>query len=231
LHDQQPRGRVAATFVTTYRRNHQMKQQAVAIGVFEDRAQAQRAIGELKIAGFTEKQIGVTARDQDGRSTGELGDAKGATHAKEGAVAGLAAGAGVGTLWGLGILAGVLPGIGTAIAGGTLAALVSSAAAGAAAAGLAGTLIGLGIPEDEATYYDEQFRSGRVVVTVQADDRRLEAESILQRFGGHDMATRSTARTPREVDIETEPAVTEDVIVGSRTTETTRRGRGENAPR
>ena len=76
--------------------------------------------------------------------------------------AGLAAGAGVGTLWGLGILAGVLPGIGTAIAGGTLAALLSSAAAGAATAGLAGTLIGFGIPEDEAKYYDEQFRSGRV---------------------------------------------------------------------
>lgn len=208
-----------------------MKQQVVAIGVFEDRGQAQRAIAELKIAGFTEKQIGVTARDQDGKGTGELGDAKGATHAKEGAVAGLAAGAGVGTLWGLGILAGVLPGIGTAIAGGTLAALLSSAAAGAAAAGLAGTLIGLGIPENEATYYDEQFRSGRVVVTVHADDRRLEAESIMQRFGGHDMATRSTAHTFGDVNTEAEPVVTDDVILGSRTTETTRRGRGDDAPR
>ena len=207
-----------------------MKQQVVAIGVFDDRAQAQRAIAELKRAGFTEKQIGVTARDQDGKGTGEVGDDK-ATHAKKGAVAGLAAGAGVGTLWGLGILAGVLPGIGTAIAGGTLAALLSSAAAGAAAAGLAGTLIGLGIPEEEATYYDEQFRAGRVVVTVQADDRRLEAESILQRLGGHDMATRSTVRTAGAVDIEAEPFVADDVIVGRGTTETTRRGRGDNVPR
>jgi uncharacterized protein (TIGR02271 family) len=67
----------------------------------------------------------------------------------------------VGALWGLGILAGVLPAIGPAIAGGTLAAILSSAAAGAATAGIAGTLIGLGIPEDEANYYHQEFRAGR----------------------------------------------------------------------
>ena len=66
------------------------------------------------------------------RRTATSSTAAKSTHAKEGAIAGVAAGAGVGALWGLGILAGVLPGIGTAIAGGTLAAILSSAAAGAA---------------------------------------------------------------------------------------------------
>jgi uncharacterized protein (TIGR02271 family) len=52
---------------------------------------------------------------------------------------------------------------------------------------LAGTLIGLGIPEKEAEYYESEFREGRVLVTVRADGRRAEAMSILQRCGGYDM--------------------------------------------
>jgi hypothetical protein len=160
----------------------------MTIGIFDDRARAQHAITELKQAGFGESEIGVTARDADG--DGEAHDTQRGTHAKEGAVAGLATGAGVGALWGLGVLAGVVPGIGTAIAGGTLAALVSSAAAGAATAGLAGTLIGLGFREDEAKYYDEQFRAGRSVVTVRANGRGGEAASILRRNGAHDLSSR-----------------------------------------
>ncbi|HET7133014.1 MAG TPA: YsnF/AvaK domain-containing protein [Gammaproteobacteria bacterium] len=159
----------------------------MTIGIFDDRGRAQHAIAELKQAGFTDSEIGVTARGADG--DGELRDARGGTHAKEGAAAGIATGAGVGALWGLGVLAGVVPGIGTAIAGGTLAALVSSAAAGAATAGLAGALIGLGFREDEAKYYDEQFRAGRSVVTVRANGRAGEAGSILRRNGGHDISS------------------------------------------
>ena len=163
-----------------------MQDRTTAIAIFDDRARAQHAIDQLKRAGFSDKEIGVTARDSEG--DGKLVDAdKSETHAGKGAVAGVAAGAGVGALWGLGILAGVLPAIGPAIAGGTLAAILSSAAAGAATAGVAGALIGLGIPEDEANYYESEFRSGRVVVTVRADERLNEAQSILERNGGYDM--------------------------------------------
>ncbi len=163
-----------------------MADRTTVIAVFDDRGEAQRAIDQLKRAGFTEKEIGVTAREGDVDDVGDVarrGD-KGETHAKEGAIAGVATGAGVGALWGLGILAGVLPAIGPAIAGGTLAAILSSAAAGAATAGIAGTLIGLGIPEDEANYYDQEFRAGRTVVTVQAMGRQTEAQSILRQAGG-----------------------------------------------
>jgi uncharacterized protein (TIGR02271 family) len=165
-----------------------MSDRTTVIAVFDDRTEAQRAIGELKRAGFTEKEIGVTTRDGDS-GDGKLARAagKGDTHAAEGAAAGVAAGAGVGALWGLGILAGVLPAIGPAIAGGTLAAILSSAAAGAATAGVAGALIGLGIPEEEARYYDQEFRAGRTVVTVQAPGRQADARSILQQAGGRSM--------------------------------------------
>jgi uncharacterized protein (TIGR02271 family) len=178
---------VFATVFASKEGDSKMSDRTTVIAVFDDRTQAQRAIAELKRAGFTEKEIGVTTRDGDS-GDGRLARASDSeTHAKEGAVAGVAAGAGVGALWGLGILAGVLPAIGPAIAGGTLAAILSSAAAGAATAGVAGALIGLGIPEEEANYYDQEFRAGRTVVTVQAQGRQAEARSILQQAGGRSM--------------------------------------------
>ena len=167
----------------------------VAVGVFSDRAQAQQAVAELKRNGFTENEIGVTSRHEEGTVAGD--SEAGGTKADEGAVAGLAAGAGVGALWGLGILAGVIPGIGPAIAGGTLGVLLSSAAAGAATAGLAGALIGLGIPEEDATFYQDEFKAGRSIVTVKGS-RSVEAAAILNRFGGYDAtAPRGTPGNPR----------------------------------
>ncbi len=112
------------------------------------------------------------------------------THAESGAVTGALAGLGLGALAGLGVLSGVIPVIGPAIAGGTLGIILSNAAAGAAVAGVAGALIGLGIPEEEAKYYHEEFEAGRTIVTVQADGRADEATAILRRHGAYDMSTR-----------------------------------------
>jgi hypothetical protein len=169
-----------------------MANRTTAIALFDDRIQAQRAIARLKSAGFTEKEIGVTSRDDE--TDRGVGDGHKETHAKEGAIAGVATGAGVGALWGLGILAGVLPAIGPAIAGGTLAAILSSAAAGAATAGVAGALIGLGIPEEEAKYYETEFKAGRTLVTVDAGARLQEAQAILVDSGGYDQRSASERR-------------------------------------
>jgi uncharacterized protein (TIGR02271 family) len=167
-------------------------QRKTAIGVFADRQEAQKAVNELRRAGFREDQIGVAGRDGEtitgAHETGDRG-----TNAGIGAAAGAATGAGLGALWGIGIVAGLLPAIGPAIAGGTLAAILSSAAAGAAAAGIAGALIGLGIPEEEATYYESEFHAGRIIVTVNADGRYDEAHAILQRFQAYDYSTRDMA--------------------------------------
>ena len=193
-----------------------MADRKTAIAIFADRTQAQRAIGQLKRAGFTEKEIGVTSRDGGDSERGVAGadDGRKETHAKEGAIAGVATGAGVGALWGLGILAGVLPAIGPAIAGGTLAALLSSAAAGAATAGVAGALIGLGIPEEEANYYEGEFKAGRTLVTVDAGSRLPEAQSILDESGGYDMrsAPERAADTRIEDDEYVDTTLTRDTI-------------------
>jgi hypothetical protein len=161
----------------------------IAVGVFSDRRQAQQAVADLKQAGFLDEKIGVAAKGHDD-ANGTTADKKG-TYVGEGATVGVAAGAGVGVaagagvgaLWALGIVAGFLPAVGPVVAGGIFASILASAAGGAAIAGVAGALIGLGIPEEDAHYYEGEFRSGRAIVTVQADGRYEEAWTILSRNG------------------------------------------------
>src|SRR5687767_6544742 len=154
------------------------------VGIFESPQQAQRAVMELKAAGFSEDQIGVVSRNEQGQVVGKGRTEGDGADAATGAATGAAAGAGLGALWGLGILAGVLPGIGPAIVGGTLGVLLSSAAAGAAAAGIAGALAGLGVPEDEAGYYEGEYKRGRTLVTVGAGAKAASALQIIERHGG-----------------------------------------------
>lgn len=157
----------------------------VVVGVFDTHEQAQAAVRDLRDARFSEDQIGVAVRDQSRATTG-TGETE-ETKAPEGAGAGLAAGAGVGALWALGISAGVLPAIGPVIAGGLLASVLASAAGGAVVGGLAGALVGLGIPESEASRYEEDFKSGRTLVTVRDGLRHMEASLILERNGAHNV--------------------------------------------
>ena len=63
-----------------------MADRTTAIAIFDDRTRAQRAIDQLKRAGFTDKVIGVTARDSDGAGR-DAADGHKETHAKEGAIA------------------------------------------------------------------------------------------------------------------------------------------------
>jgi uncharacterized protein (TIGR02271 family) len=163
-----------------------MTQRSTVVGVFEDQRQARQAVEELRRAGFRDDQIGVAARDREARRDVE---GKTETYAEEGAVTGVVAGAAAGGLWGIAIAAGLLPAIGPVIAGGTLAAILASAATGAAVAGIVGALIGLGIPEEEARYYETEFKAGRIIVTVKADGRSSEALAILRRFGAYDVTT------------------------------------------
>jgi uncharacterized membrane protein len=150
-----------------------------AVGVFSDRAKAQQAVAELKRTGFRDDQIGVVTQKHDDNGVA-VGKESG-TKAIEGAELGMAAGAGVGVLWALGIAAAVF----------TLMAVLASAGAGAAVAGLLGALVGMGIPENEAKYYEGEIKAGRTLVTVKAGDHYDDAANTMRRFGGYDMATRN----------------------------------------
>lgn len=157
---------------------------ATVIGVFKTQREAQQAIAGLKQQGYTEDQIGVVSQNADGTTEGS------GTSAEEGALAGAATGAGIGALWGLGILSNVLPGIGPAIFGGTMGILLSSAAAGAAAAGIGGALVGLGIPDEDAKYYESEVKAGRTVVTVHGGPKAAQAHSVFKQYGGYNRTSK-----------------------------------------
>jgi hypothetical protein len=165
---------------------------STVVGVFKDRLQAINAINELYESGFGEEQVGLITRHAES-ATGDLtneDDSQAATGALTGAVAGL----GMGALTGLGVLAGVIPVIGPAIAAGTLGVIFSNAGAGAGIAGLVGYLVGSGVHEDEAKYYQSELEAGHTIVTVNAGSHSGEAAKIIRRCGGHDMDSQKAVR-------------------------------------
>ena len=48
------------------------------------------------------------------------------------------------------------------------------------------------MPEDEAQYYEGEFRAGRTLVTVKSDTRFDEASAILRRYGAYDIQDHRT---------------------------------------
>jgi hypothetical protein len=157
------------------------------VGVFDERNDAELAARDLRAQGFKDEQIGYAWRDDAGK-TQQVGN-------KAGEMA--ASGAGTGVVLGGIIGAGaalLIPGIGPVVSGGLLATALAGAATGAVAGGVAGgvsgALIGLGIPEVEAKYYGEQFKEGRTLMTVRADDRYNDASDIVRKRRGYDFETR-----------------------------------------
>ncbi len=168
-----------------------MATKSTLVGVFSDPVHARRAVAELQSMGFGDDRVGVISRD--GEPAGEETGPHGHTKAGEAAAIGAAAGAGAGALWALGIAAGVLPPIGPVVAGGLLGSVLASAAGGAAVVGVAGALVGLGVPEEEARYYEGEVHAGQTVVVVQPGRRYDEARSVFLRHGAYDIHTGNPA--------------------------------------
>jgi hypothetical protein len=171
-----------------------LAEHSTIVGVFLDRNRAQRAVNELRRVDFREDQIGVITRTEHGIPPAEEWPADIATNSKvaEATAIGAATGAGIGALWALGIAASVLPPVGPVIAGGTLAAVIASAAGAGVVGTIVGALIGLGIPEEEARYYEQEFAAGRTLVTVRPEGRYEEAFTILRSNGAYDMQTNAS---------------------------------------
>ena len=154
-------------------------------GVFSTREAADRAIDGLKAAGYTNSQIGLVYKNAGGSTTKADGSGMPQTNAGEGAAIGAAAGAVGGAAVGAGILAGVIPVIGPILALGTLGTILVNAAGGAAIAGLTGALIGWGINEEDAKYYENEVNTGKFLVTVECGTGN-DARDLLRRHGSYD---------------------------------------------
>ncbi|NQX47352.1 general stress protein [Paenibacillus tritici] len=155
------------------------------VGVFHTEHEASRAIEDLKAHGFLTEDISVIARN---RRDAEAINEETGTKAPEGLASGAATGGILGGVTGLlaGIGALAIPGIGPIIAAGPIAATLTGVAVGAGTGGLVGGLIGLGIPEDEAASYDNDVDEGRILVMVDADNKR-ESE-VYSVFRNHNSA-------------------------------------------
>lgn len=160
----------------------------MAVGIFENPMQAREAIRSLRAAGFPDTQIGVVSRNRDESERSGLADDPTGTRWEEGSGIGAAAGAVTGTGLGLAVAAGLIPGVGPAIAGGTLIALLASAGAGATVGTVLGALVGLGIPEDDASFYESEVLGGRTIVTVHSPNRAADAREIMLTNGGVERA-------------------------------------------
>jgi len=162
-------------------------ERTTVVGVFRDRDDAEHAIDELHRLGFRDEDIGFAARGDDHSVSHTTTDKAGDTGS--GALSGAIAGAGIGGF--IAAAAAVLiPGFGPVIAGGILATVLGGAAVGAAAGGILGALVGLGVPEEEAHYYESEFNEGRILVTVKAGSRYSEARDVLFRHGAYDVENR-----------------------------------------
>ncbi len=159
--------------------------------VFDTRADAERAVAELRSAGIRDSAISVVAQ-HDGKDT--TTDGNGDTQEFIGKVA---AGAGIGTL--LGIAALAIPGVGPLVAAGAIAsaaipgAALTGAALGGAVGGLEKVMTDHGVSGEDATYYESRVNDGGVFVSVDTTDSDVSpavASDVLYRSGGHS-STRS----------------------------------------
>jgi len=152
--------------------------------LFDDYAQAQRAVAALEAAGFSSSEVSLVSRF---RNDGTLADDASGT-ATGATVGGLAAG-GTGLLAALGMIA--IPGIGPLVAAGVLATTLTAAAAGTVVGGIIGALLDYGVNENDAHVYSEAVRRGGSLVSVRADDARAaQAENILNAQSPVDIGAR-----------------------------------------
>src|ERR1041384_5601917 len=115
-------------------------------GLFNSRSSAEHAVEDLVAKGWSRDDISLLMSDAtQGR---EFGLAM-ATKAPEGAATGGTIGGGLG-----------------AMAAGPVVATRAGLGAGAAAGGVTGALIGLGIPEHEARFFNEELEHGGILIGV-----------------------------------------------------------------
>ena len=169
------------------------------VGSFDSASDATNAAHELRAAGFMDDDVNVVANDarrtdvatptraEPAADVGMSDDA--ASGAATGAIAGGAIGGAAGLAVGLMGLA--IPGIGAILAAGPIVAALTGAGAGAVAGGLIGALTDLGIDETQAEYYAEAVRRGAALVTVRADESRVdEVQRILRNHAAFDIEDR-----------------------------------------
>ena len=155
------------------------------VGMFDTRESAEKAIHRLMDRGISRDSISIAMKDlREATSISEATE----THdlSAEGATAGAVSGAGIGALVGIALVGStvLLPGLGTFLIGGPIAAALTGAGIGAASGGLIGGLIGSRIPEDEAHHNAIGIERGGIFVSAHIPEGQVaEARRIFDEEG------------------------------------------------
>lgn len=192
-------------------------------GIYPNQASAEAAVDTLKNAGFRNTDISVLFPDNQGsKDFAVQKETKAPEGVTTGGITGGVIGGALGWLAGIGAIA--IPGVGPFIAAGPILGLLGGLGAGAAVGGLAGALIGMGIPEYEAKRYEGRIKKGGILLSVHADnsDWVKRAKTILEQTGAEDISSAGEASgdyaesdkpMPRRstADINAEPVTRETV--------------------
>lgn len=146
----------------------------IVVGVFAERGAADRAIEELQRAGFRNEQIRLEQQESTpSRVVMPGGNAGGVPTAS-------------------GTTAGTPTPISPADEPGTQGGLIGSIKSlfgGHTDTHIADDLVTMGIPKENADYYQREFELNHAVVVVEAGDRREDALVILRSNGAYDVTT------------------------------------------
>ena len=155
-----------------------------AVGTFATRQDAEIALIELRDSGFNMDRVSAIAQNPtDEQKLADVEVKSSSQRAKDaaetGAVMGATTGGVLGIIGSLSILA--IPGVGLATEAAVLLgnALLGSGL-GAAGGSIVGALIGWGIPEEQAKYYEELLSQGEYVILIEGSEAEINgAEAIL----------------------------------------------------
>lgn len=171
----------------------------VVTGVFESRADAERAVNQLRSLGIAQDKIGLLtpgSRPENVERGVPVTDTEepGMGRAMGAAVGGAMGAAGGATL-GLAAATLAIPGVGPVIAFGLVgAALLGTvgAAAGAAVGDTVEEQLGEGVPHEDVFIYEDALRQGRSIVIAYLDDdddRAGRAREVIDEAGAADIET------------------------------------------
>ena len=155
------------------------------IGVFSDIHHADRAIAGLIDAGFEQEEISVVCPEHvHPLASNVKEEGDGPSRSAETAVAGGSIGA---------VLGALAASVGIAATGGTglliAGPLVGATAAGAIGGSFVGAMAARGHEPDVVDYYDQALRKGKILVAIEDDDpqRVSRAHHVFERAGAEPM--------------------------------------------
>lgn len=169
-----------------------MGKNTAVFGIFATRMQGEKAIQDLKDAGFRNTDISYLVPENIGSK--DLATDK-ETKASEGTAVGGVSGATIGGILGWLVGAGsiAIPGLGLFVAAGPIMAALAGAGAGGAIGGASGSLIGAGIPEYVVKRYTGLVKEGKVLISVHCDSNAWveNAKTVLKNAGASEVDSTS----------------------------------------